>query len=641
MGRCTVIRWAFAGGLLFVIGCAVPRNFGPFGSARTADEPKTAAPDASAARNPFKKSTDADSTADSEDPADSDGKGASTSSSSGSKKSQSKTAALDPELQKLIEEELQHEPPQDRERLRKEWSNFDPTFIRQLVDTHRLSREVAEGNDKKPVRLASGDNKSAAQGDDFDDLDAAPASPVKKSAVSDGPATGGGPSPSDSGRARLNDSDQFGANNNDGQKNLPILIRPGVSSPGGHVASRDSSQRKPADDPTTLAAAGSDSSDPFSDSDSGGGVKKMPAKPGSGDFKSSDPNDPVIQPGLASSADVLAQLGRSSKSARTADAGGVTPASATSSGQPVQLELPMDIPDGNSPAALQTGAKSKTPADSSSPPGAAQPSSLAQLGGRLMGAINPGQNPTAGKTPPKNVNWQNELQKILAAAASEVAHTSAGNKDSEKLNYIEKQVHLRMLYLLAGQSARSLEPIPGLEAADQEFWQQVFWAISNYFDASTIADPSDRATQAITSLRTAVQRLQEKSKLELHNVAFCHKIVNYGNYERFKRDEFTAGQPVLLYAEVTNFKSEPMPDGPYRTILKSTVEIFDSRKTLVKSHSFAPTEDVCSSPRRDYYNSYEFEIPQRIGLGPHTLKLTVEDQLSQKVATYTVNFTVK
>ncbi|HEV7999891.1 MAG TPA: hypothetical protein VGP63_08435, partial [Planctomycetaceae bacterium] len=124
------------------------------------------------------------------------------------------------------------------------------------------------------------------------------------------------------------------------------------------------------------------------------------------------------------------------------------------------------------------------------------------------------------------------------------------------------------------------------------------------------------------------------------NVSFCNKIENYGRYERFKRDEFTAGQPVLLYAEVENFKSEQANDG-YRAMLKSTIEIFDSRGTLVQKMPFAANEDQCASPRRDYYNSYEFAIPQQIGLGPHTLKLTVEDQLSQKVASYTVNFTVK
>jgi hypothetical protein len=98
---------------------------------------------------------------------------------------------------------------------------------------------------------------------------------------------------------------------------------------------------------------------------------------------------------------------------------------------------------------------------------------------------------------------------------------------------------------------------------------------------------------------------------------------------------------VLLYAEVDNFKSEPTADGPYRAILKSTIEIFDSRGVLVQKMPFQPTEDLCASPRRDYYNSYEFVVPTQISLGPHTLKLTVEDQLSQKVASYTVNFTVK
>jgi hypothetical protein len=165
--------------------------------------------------------------------------------------------------------------------------------------------------------------------------------------------------------------------------------------------------------------------------------------------------------------------------------------------------------------------------------------------------------------------------------------------------------------------------------------------MSSYFDRNTIADPSDRATQTIAQLRAAVHKLQEKSKLELRNVTFCNKIASFGSYERFKRDEFTAGQPVLLYAEVENFKSEPTSDGPYRAMLKSTIEIFDARGTLVQTMPFPANADLCASPRRDYYNSYEFSIPQGIALGPHQLKLTVEDQLSQKVASYTVNFTVK
>ena len=311
--------------------------------------------------------------------------------------------------------------------------------------------------------------------------------------------------------------------------------------------------------------------------------------------------------------------------------------------QPVQLQPPTDIPS-NAGVTPTAGTKSITVADATpaAPAGSPNPpsSGLAGLSNKILGAISPNLT-SAVRTAAQSGNWRDELQKIATVAAAEAGQTSVGTTDAEKLKYVEKQVQLRMLYLLAGQPAKSLEPISGLDAADQEFWQQVFWGVSNYFDKTAMADPSDRATQTITQLRTAVNRLQEKSKLELRNVAFCQKIVNYGNYERVKRDEFTPGQPVLLYAEVENFKSEATTDGPYRTILKSTVEIFDSRGQLVQNMPYPPTDDLCASPRRDYYNSYEFAIPQRIGMGAHTLKLTVEDQISRKVATYTVNFTVK
>ena len=238
---------------------------------------------------------------------------------------------------------------------------------------------------------------------------------------------------------------------------------------------------------------------------------------------------------------------------------------------------------------------------------------------------------------------QELLQRLIAAAEAEIANAKPGQSDEELLQFIQKHVELRMLYFIAGQQERALEAIPVVEPADQEFWQQMFWAIANYFDREGIPDPGDRATQTVAQLKTAVQRLQEAARLELRNVNFCHKIVSYGNYERFQRDEFTPGQPVLLYAEVENFKSELTSDGQWRTVLKSTIEFYKAGPNgdLVDRIEFPPTEDLCRNHRRDYFHSYELTIPQKISLGPHVLKLIVEDQLSQKVATYSVNFTVK
>ena len=252
--------------------------------------------------------------------------------------------------------------------------------------------------------------------------------------------------------------------------------------------------------------------------------------------------------------------------------------------------------------------------------------------------------------------WTNELQALIDVVASEVAQLAppaspaspASDKENqdyeaELQNYIANHVYLRMLYFIAGPRERTLEPIPSLEPADQEFWQQMFWAIANYFDTQGMPNSRNRASQTIAQLKSAVARLKEKAGLQLGNLAFCQKISSYGNYQRFKRDEFSPGQPVLLYAEVDNFTSEPTSDGRYRTILKSTIEIFKAGRNgdLVERISFPTTEDLCRNQRRDYFHSYTFDIPPRISLGPHVLKLTVEDQLSEKLTTYKLNFTVE
>lgn len=266
-----------------------------------------------------------------------------------------------------------------------------------------------------------------------------------------------------------------------------------------------------------------------------------------------------------------------------------------------------------------------------------QPAGPADAAGNQL--MTSGYSPTSYSAPP---DFGHELNQMIDIAASDAARIPPGATREQQQQYIQKQVQLRMLYLMAGHQERALEAIPGIDPADQEFWQQVFWSLANYFDSDAMPDSSDRATQTIAQLRSAVQRLQESARLEIRNVNFCHKINSYGDYERFQRDEFTPGQPVLVYAEVENFKSDPTSDGRFRTLLRSTVDIHKAGDGgLVQSIPFQATEDLCRNHRRDYFHSYEFTIPQRISLGPHVMKLTMEDQLSRKVATYSLNFTVR
>ncbi len=236
-----------------------------------------------------------------------------------------------------------------------------------------------------------------------------------------------------------------------------------------------------------------------------------------------------------------------------------------------------------------------------------------------------------------------DLDRLIVQTTAETAAMIPGESEAERHAYLQKHVQLRLLYLISGQMERALQPVPGVDPSDQEFWQQMLWGVANYFDVQGMPDSAERATQTITQLQAAAGRLQEKARLELHNVAFCHKITSYGNYQRFKRDEFTPGQPVLLYAEVTNFKSEPTADGQFRTLMKSSIEVLDgtARTRVIDSIPFAPSEDRCRNHRRDYFHSYEFTIPPGINPGPHVLRLTVEDQLGKKSSVTTLNFTVQ
>ncbi|NNJ25083.1 hypothetical protein [Alienimonas chondri] len=230
-----------------------------------------------------------------------------------------------------------------------------------------------------------------------------------------------------------------------------------------------------------------------------------------------------------------------------------------------------------------------------------------------------------------------------AAEAVRNAVTSEEKRIAERQR-AEAEIHLRLLHLIAGEHGRALEAVPGLPPAEQEFWQNAIWALSTEMDIDSIPDPADRATHAVAALRVAALKLSEKANLSLKDVNFCHRVDSFGNVQTFERDEFTPNEPVLIYAAVENFTSERTLEGRFRTVLRSKVEIFRAGGTeLVETLPLDKpmTEDLCDNHRQDYFLIYELKIPARIGLGPHVLKLTVEDTLGNATAETELNFTVR
>jgi hypothetical protein len=226
---------------------------------------------------------------------------------------------------------------------------------------------------------------------------------------------------------------------------------------------------------------------------------------------------------------------------------------------------------------------------------------------------------------------------------AETARLKPGTSFAEREEYVRKHAELRMLLLMTRQPALALQAIPDVDPETQEFWTSLMWSMSDYFDNQSSVDPSERASAALERLRAADRHLQALARLELGSLTFCEKIDGFGSYQPFERTVFRPGQPVLLYAEVRNFKTEITAAGRYRTSLKSTMEIVRSGGDgeLIERRRFESTEDQSRSPRVDYFHSYKLDLPLHLTPGSYTLKLTLEDELSGKIGSSSIDFLVR
>lgn len=230
-------------------------------------------------------------------------------------------------------------------------------------------------------------------------------------------------------------------------------------------------------------------------------------------------------------------------------------------------------------------------------------------------------------------DWRTSLEAAitqLQPSTQEPPHSSAD---------VARHAWLRVLCLAAGRREEALRPIPGIAAAEQDFWSEQIYALSTYLDAEKLTDPALRSAEARRHLAKAEMRLAEAGNLTVRNLAFCTEVSSFGVYEKFKETSFKPGQPLILYAEVDNFKSEETDKG-FHTALRSSYQILDAQGRRVAENDLALTEEYCRNRRRDYFIRYFLSVPERIYAGKYVLQLTIVDTLSQKIGQTTIDFTV-
>lgn len=229
--------------------------------------------------------------------------------------------------------------------------------------------------------------------------------------------------------------------------------------------------------------------------------------------------------------------------------------------------------------------------------------------------------------------WRQSLESSIEALEKLTAEPPGSAQE------VTRHAWLRMLYLTAGRRDDALQPIPGIGPAEQDFWREQLYALAACLDTERQTDAAKRSAEARMHLAKADARLGESGTLAVRNLAFCTQVSSYGVYEKFDDYKFKANQPLILYAEVQNFKSEESSKG-FHTALRSSYQILDAQGRRVAENDLALTEEYCRNQRRDYFLRYFLSVPERIYDGNYTLQLTIVDTLSQKIGTSTIEFTV-
>lgn len=242
-----------------------------------------------------------------------------------------------------------------------------------------------------------------------------------------------------------------------------------------------------------------------------------------------------------------------------------------------------------------------------------------------------------------------ELQRVMTLLRAEIEHASDSGSSASPQEQVRRQVQLRLLHLLADEPQQALQVIPGLDAAEQEFWTQTLWAVHSGLKPAGGAARADHWGATADLLGAAEQRARSLAPLVIRHACFCHRINSFGSYETFGRDEFRPGQPVLVYAELRNFRSELTGAGGYRTRLRTVVEIVPTDANgapllsapAIERREFPATEDLCRSERTDYFHSYRLDLPPDLTPGRYVLRIGIADELSRKTAEADLPFVIR
>lgn len=119
-----------------------------------------------------------------------------------------------------------------------------------------------------------------------------------------------------------------------------------------------------------------------------------------------------------------------------------------------------------------------------------------------------------------------------------------------------------------------------------------------------------------------------ESSLHMSNIQLCRKVSGFGVYDTFESNTFLAGreQPMIVYAELENFRSTQDARGQYQVKLTQEIVLYNESDGLaVWKQPTAEIVDRSRNRRRDFFVVQLIRLPARLSVGKYRLKIRVND----------------
>lgn len=167
---------------------------------------------------------------------------------------------------------------------------------------------------------------------------------------------------------------------------------------------------------------------------------------------------------------------------------------------------------------------------------------------------------------------------------------------------------------------------------DRELVAAVVDGISN-LRSDIRQDSNAPMSKLVKPIIEMAQRARADAGLSINNMTLCRRVDGFGKYDPIDPARFPAGQanPVLVYCELSNFKSRLDSKHQWKTQLAQQVTVFTDTGIMVWKDKQRPVTDECRDRRNDFFLYDLVTLPPNLTIGRYLVKLTIIDKLANRV----------